>query len=381
MVTDLPEGVPAPPQLPAPSYILADLETGDVLVAKGAHQRALPASAIKLLTAQVVAPRIKESAKTKSIDSDARVDGTRVGMVPGTEYTGRQLLEAVLLGSANDASEALARANGGLEPTLTQMNERAAQLGAKNTVAKNAHGLDANGQRSTVYDLVTILRGAMEVPLVSSIMAMKTSSFPGNNGRQIQMSNHNKLLWNYNGTIGGKDGFTDAAGHTYVGAVKRDQKTYAVAFLGAKSNDWKPTGKLLDWAFAHGSKARSVGALPAKQGTTSTPTSTPEAEPEQPDGDGPLAAVGMTLLWVLVLGGGTFAVLRVRKLRKDARRRDYLRNRRERVEARTGALSTSDASPDGSTGGIDLNDRSIGRSAARAINHAEAKAKRRNGYQ
>ena len=99
-------------------------------------------------------------------------------MVPGREYTADQLFHALLMGSANDAGEALARANGGLENTLTQMSERAAQLGAKDTVPKTPHGLDADGQQTTAYDLVAILRGALDTPAVAQILTTQTYPFP-----------------------------------------------------------------------------------------------------------------------------------------------------------------------------------------------------------
>ncbi|MCB1254151.1 MAG: D-alanyl-D-alanine carboxypeptidase [Austwickia sp.] len=363
VVVDVPTDVPAPPELAAAAYVLADLGSGDVLLARGAHEAHLSASTMKLLTAQTLMPRLAGDTKIRATDSDASVDGTRVGMVPGREYTADQLFHALLMGSANDAGEALARANGGLENTLTQMSERAAQLGAKDTVPKTPHGLDADGQQTTAYDLVAILRGALDTPAVAQILTTQTYPFPkyvpvetppaGSSDQDTssapslagtqQVASQNKLLWNYEGAIGGKDGYTDAAGHTYVGAVRKGDKTYAVSFMGATSNDWKAMAALLDWAFANGTKAKAVGKLPGAVAPVGAPAAGPAADAkaatsvDATEGGGVLAAIGAFLLavlrvlgWTILVLGVAAVALRVRKLRRDAARREA---RRRRLEA------------------------------------------------
>lgn len=358
VVADVPGDVQAPPELPASSYLLADLGSGDVLVSKGAHEPYLPASTMKLLTAQTLMPRLDAATKIAATQTDAAVDGTRVGMVPGREYTAEQLFHALLMGSANDAAEALARANGGLDKSLQQMSERAAQLGAKDTVPKSPHGLDAPGQQTTAYDLVAILRGALDTPQVAKVLTTQTfpfpkyrpveqqgeapSSAPSLAGSQ-QVASQNKLIWNYDGAIGGKDGYTDAAGHTYVGAVRRGDKTYAVAFMGAKSNDWKPMAGLLDWAFANGAKAKAVGKLPgavAPVGAPAAPAAAATAAAPAEEGGILAAIVGFiltvvkVLLWTILILAAAVVALRVRKLRRDARRRLARQQRLQAASAR-----------------------------------------------
>lgn len=366
VVADIPGGVPAPPELPAASYLLADLDSGNVLLGKGAHEAHLPASTMKLLTAQTLMPRLDATMRIRATDSDARVDGTRVGLVPDREYTADQLFHALLMGSANDAAEALARANGGPEVTLQQMRERAAALGARDTVPRTPHGLDAPGQQTTAYDLVAILRGALQSPGVGKILTAQTYDFPAYRptgtatgqasegaapaastdpapaGSQ-QVASQNRLLWNYPGAIGGKDGYTDAAGHTYVGAVRRGEATYAVAFMGAPSNDWRPMAALLDWAFGNAAKAKPVGRLPAPVPSATAGAPAAESAAESAGGqagsaDGMLAMIGSAvltllkvLLWTIAVLSVAVVGLRVRKLRRDARRREA---RRRRVAAR-----------------------------------------------
>ncbi|WP_116112669.1 D-alanyl-D-alanine carboxypeptidase family protein [Austwickia chelonae] len=348
LVTDLPKGVPAPPPIAAKSYLLAEMQTGKVLVAKNAHQPYLPASTMKLLTAQVLAPQIPDEQRIRTTLSDAQVDGTRVGMIPNREYTARELFQSLLMGSANDAAEALARTGpGGSPKTIEKMNERAGKLGTKNTVAKTPHGLDAPGQKTSAYDLVTILRGALENPKVAQILTMQRFTFPGDSGKPgFEVASQNKLLWNYPGALGGKDGFTDAAGHTYVGAVKRGNRTYAIAFMAARTNDWKPSAKLLDWAFAHGDKVGSVGSLPSPPEAKPTapgqsPTAPSSNQPRTIAESPPPTTAGFALMdfsdpTTLIIAAASviillIVVLRIRKLRKDSRRQDTRKRRPSRV--------------------------------------------------
>ena len=325
VVSDLADGAPAAPELPATAYLLADLGSGNVLIAKDAHRHLPPASTLKLLTAQTLLPTLDGNADVTATDDDARVDGSRVGMVPGSSYTVRQLSQALLMQSANDAAEALARAAGGAEKASIAMNARAAALGAHDTVATTPHGLDAEGQSSSAYDLVTILRGALSTPQVATLLTTRTSTFPGGSeGGQMELATQNKLLQFYDGTVGGKDGFTDAAGHTYVGAVQRDGATYAVSWLGAQGADWKPAGALLDWAFAHGRQAGAVGHLPATVPPVEAAGATQAATSVDDSGGGllsTLAAVARMLGWILGLLFLAVVALRIHKLRRDARRR------------------------------------------------------------
>src|SRR5690348_12385935 len=137
VVTDLPPGVPAPPGLRDVAWLLADLQTGEVVAAKAPHARLLPASTLKTLTALTLIPQVPTDEVIRATPADAAADGTRVGMVPGQTYTGRQLFQALLMSSGNDAAYALAEAAGGRERVLGEMNANAAHLGAHDTVAKD----------------------------------------------------------------------------------------------------------------------------------------------------------------------------------------------------------------------------------------------------
>ncbi|HEV7146597.1 MAG TPA: hypothetical protein VGN48_06315, partial [Pedococcus sp.] len=224
--------------------------------------------------------------------ADARMDGTRVGLVPGLPYTVHQLFQAMLMASGNDAAHALAQAAGGREATLAAMNADAAYLGARDTVAKDPSGLDAPGETSSAYDLALIGRAALLLPQFRAYVTTKQTSFPGKLDPSTKkrasyiINNHNKLLYNYPGTIGVKNGYTVAAEHTFISAVTRGGKTYLLTEMHGLDTSWRPQAAMYDWAFAHGASARPVGALIPPGSVTPKPTATTTA-----DASGPAQAV------------------------------------------------------------------------------------------
>ncbi|TQJ51886.1 D-alanyl-D-alanine carboxypeptidase [Phycicoccus sp. SLBN-51] len=282
VVVDLPAGVPAPPRLKDVSWVLADMDSGEVVAAKAAHARLLPASTLKTLTALTLIPKVDANRPFRATAEDANADGTRVGLLPGQTYTGRQLFSALLMSSGNDAAYALARAGGGRQATLAAMNQEARQLGAHDTVAKDPSGLDAPGQTSSAYDLALIGRAAMQLPDFRTYVTTKQLKFPGAKGRNgkrasFVISNHNRLLYNYDGTIGIKNGYTNAAKRTFISAVTRGGKTYILTEMYGLDNSWRPQAAMYDWAFRWGGKARPVGRLVHPGEVTEPPTPAPAA--------------------------------------------------------------------------------------------------------
>ncbi|HET7476286.1 MAG TPA: serine hydrolase [Dermatophilaceae bacterium] len=280
VVVDLPAGVPPPPALPVASYLLADLDTGEVLAARSAHARRLPASTLKVLTALVLLPRLAPTTTVLATDTDVAVDGTKVGMLPGSRYAVQLLFQAMLMASGNDAAYALARAGGGLPGTVAAMNAEAAELGAFDTVARDPSGLDAPGQSSSAYDLALIGRAAMQRNDFRGYVAMRQARFPGGRrpdgsvAKPFMIGNHNRLLYNYPGTIGVKNGYTVQALQTYIGAVRRGGRTLLLASMGGTTPSWRPPAAMFDWAFRYAARVRPVGTL-VEPGTVTRPPATP----------------------------------------------------------------------------------------------------------
>lgn len=297
ITTDLPVGTPAPPVMHDVAWLVADFDTGEVIAAKAPHARLAPASTLKTLASLVLLPRVDAKKSYAAQSSDTQADGTRIGLVPGQLYSGTQLFQAMLMGSANDAVYMLSRINGGIPATLAEMNAKAKDLGALDTHAGNPSGLDAPGQSSSAYDLALFGRAAMQLPAFRTYDTTLTVPFPGNpvpkatptttktagptaetsgptakspvivdaagvKRQTYALSNHNTLLFNYPGTIGGKDGFTDQAHRTYISIARRDGHTYIATEMGGTDyQQWRPTARLLDWAFANGSRATPIGRL------------------------------------------------------------------------------------------------------------------------
>jgi serine-type D-Ala-D-Ala carboxypeptidase (penicillin-binding protein 5/6) len=285
LIDDLPAGVPAPPALRDVAWVLADLDTGDIIAARAPHARLRPASTLKTLTALTLIPQLASTRTITAAPEDASADGTRVGIVPGLPYTAGTLFDALLMSSGNDAAYALARAAGGKEATVAAMNARAAYLGAHDTVAKDPSGLDAPGQTSSAYDLALIGRAAMQLSDFRTYVTTKQVAFPGRLDPKTKrratyiINNHNRLLYNYPGTIGIKNGYTEAADHTFVSAVHRGTKTYLLTEMDGRDGSWRPQAAMYDWAFRYGALARPVGVLVAPGTVTAASSTDPSTAP------------------------------------------------------------------------------------------------------
>ncbi len=337
VIVNLPRGVPAPPAMPSASFLLADMDTGQILVAKAPHARHLPASTLKTLTALTLIPLMNPKSRIVAKEQDvAPIDGTHVGIIPGVSYSVATLFQGLLMASGNDAAYALARGNHSVATTLQQMNATAADLGAFDTVARDPSGLDKNDQRSSAYDLALIGRAAMRLPDFRRYVGTKWITFPG--GRDAKgkvkpsfaVGNHNKLLHNYPGTIGIKNGYTVAAKYTYIEAATRGGKTYLLTEMASPAASWRPSAAMLSWAFAHATSLTPIGELVEPgQEVVSKPTIPPTARPQavtttshaQPHEPELPEWVGATLLMaslVLVVGWARLGWVR-RRIRKTSR--------------------------------------------------------------
>ena len=268
VVTDLPDGVPAPPKFTAAGWVLADLDTGAVIAARNAHGRYLPASTLKTLTVLTVMPQLDPAAVVHATNEDL-VEGTQVGLDPKSTYTVQQLLQGTMLSSGNDTATALARiagGAGGVPATVAAMQANAQRLGAFDTVVKNPSGLDAPAQLSSAYDLALVARAAMAMPDLRALVATKHGKFPGKQlpgkkRKSYQISNHNTFLFNYDGATGVKNGYTVAARWTAIATATRGGHTYVLTAMRRGESSWRPQAAMFDWAFRYGARARPVGEL------------------------------------------------------------------------------------------------------------------------
>ena len=245
---------PLPGDISAEAWLVADLDTGDVIAARDPHGRHRPASVIKVLTAMLAINELPLNRIIVGTQEDANAEGTKVGVEVGGRYTVNDLLHGLLMYSGNDAAHALAVALGGMDVALQKINVLAGKLGGRDTRVATPSGLDGPGMSTSAYDMGLFYRYAFANPIFTDIAATRTYMFPDNNGQPpYQIENDNKLLMNYPGAMGGKTGFTDDAQQTFVGAANRDgRRLVSVLLRGTREPipPWQQSAHLLDYGFA-----------------------------------------------------------------------------------------------------------------------------------
>lgn len=225
-----------------------DASTGEILFSKNSNHRLAPASTTKLMTAIVVMENENLSKVVTISKKVSRTAPSKAGFRAGDYVTIEGLLYAALLGSANDAAVALAEGVAGSEQEFVRMmNEKAASIGAGDTKFINATGLPGRDQYTTALDLSKILNYALGFPKLREIVGTPEAKITTGKGRIIHVRSTDKLLWSDEKVIGGKTGYTQKAGHCFVGAAQGATKVILVAILGSPSrkNLWTDTEKLI----------------------------------------------------------------------------------------------------------------------------------------
>ncbi|MEB3063480.1 D-alanyl-D-alanine carboxypeptidase family protein [[Mycobacterium] zoologicum] len=252
---------------PAPNWLIADMDSGQILAEQNGYAVTPPASTIKVLLALTVLDELNVDDTVVATGADTAVECNCAGLKAGHTYTARQLLEGLLLVSGNDAANALAGMLGGPEAAVAKMNAKAGEVGATDTHASTPSGLDGPGGSggTTPHDLAVIFRAAMANPVFAQITAQHSAMFPTESGER-PIVNMNELLTRYPGAFGGKTGFTDAARKTYVGGAERNGRHLVVAMMyglihEGGPNYWDQAMALLDWGFGQGPLASGIGSL------------------------------------------------------------------------------------------------------------------------
>jgi D-alanyl-D-alanine carboxypeptidase len=266
--------------LTARAAVLMDASTGKLLYQKDPDLRLPPASTTKVVTAIVTLESRRKLSESLTVSKAAtRVPASKLYLRPGQTITIEHLLYGILLSSANDASMVLAEGiAGSVESFAELMTTKAHNIGAVNTHFTNPHGLTAPDHYSTARDLAILFRYAMKNATFREIVQTKISSVKSNSiirkrtvARRISVRNHNRLLWNFDGAIGGKTGYTLAAQKCFVGAVVRNGVTLIVSILGAR-DQWGDTKKLLEYGFDN-YQTLQAATQPAGKTVTSEPVS------------------------------------------------------------------------------------------------------------
>lgn len=223
------------PPIKAESAILIDARTGDVLFQKNADTRRQVASTQKLLTALLVARRGNLDQTITIARPETLAEPIKLNLKVGERYPRRQLLEAIMVKSANDACAALARDHSGSESAFAlQMNSTAKSLGATSSHFANSNGLPAS-QYSTARDIARIAYHAYRIPVLREMMLKQTSLFRHNNGKVTRLEATNKLLAASPEYTGMKTGYTNAAGRCLVSSGKLNGREVILVQLGSKT--------------------------------------------------------------------------------------------------------------------------------------------------
>ena len=242
-------------QISARSVLVMDAHSGKTLFSRAPDTPRQPASTIKVLTGILAIDMLTNKERVAVSRKAAKQPRSKVYLDQRQTYLANDLINAVLLASANDASVALAEKIAGTERSFARlMTAKAGALGARDTVCKTASGLTAKGQKTTARDLATIFRAAMRNKEFAA--RMKKTKAVTSEGKVLR--NHNKALWQIDGALAGKTGYTNAARQTYVGAFRRGSDEIIVALLGSETM-WTDIKKLVSYGFT--AKRRTASRL------------------------------------------------------------------------------------------------------------------------
>ena len=252
----------AEPEVAAQGAALIDAKTGRLLWEKNGEAPLAMASTTKIMTAILVL----ECADLEDIvtvsKNAAHQPEVHMDLKEGEQWKVGDLLSAMMLRSYNDAAVALAEhVSGSVEAFCAQMTAKAAEIGAKDTVFGSPNGLDSQlsmeQHHSTAYDMALIAAYALENAEFSRVIAQPEISVTEIGGtHQCNVTNADRFLREYQGALGVKTGYTNKAGHCFVGAAERDGVRFVTAVLGSgwgntgKEKKWTDTKALMDYGFA-----------------------------------------------------------------------------------------------------------------------------------
>lgn len=240
----LPVRAAAAPAVSAQSAILMDAFTGRVLWEQNADEQALIASTTKIMTGLLVSELCSLEDQVEVPRQAVGTEGSSMYLKEGEVLTVKALLYGLMLHSGNDAAVALAvHCSGSVEEFTNRMNQKAESLCLKHTHYANPHGLDDDGNYSTARDLAVLTAYAMNNEIFHQVVSTKTAVFENR-----CLTNHNKLLWQYEGAVGVKTGYTKSAGRILVSCAEREGRRL-IAVTISDPNDWADHKQLLDFGF------------------------------------------------------------------------------------------------------------------------------------
>ncbi len=277
------QAAPKAPAAAAPvAYLVADVETGTVLAEKDADKQWPPASMTKMMTVLIALERVRDGSMKLSDPVSvsakaAATGGSQVYLAQGESFTLGEMLEAVMISSANDASVAVAEHVAGSTPAFVElMNARAKTLGLTGTVYQSVHGLPPEAGQTpdltTARDLMTLGRELMRHPDAARWGGTAESTF--RNGSFV-MRNTNHLVRTYDGATGLKTGYYAKAGFSVTATARRGDLSLIAVVLGSpgKQGSFTEAARLMSEGFANyrmvvaARRGVPVGTVPVSGGS------------------------------------------------------------------------------------------------------------------
>lgn len=232
------------PKINAISAVVVDGDTGRILWGRNENKPMAMASTTKIMTALVALENSDITKETIVSKNATLASPVKMHLSVGEKMTIEQLLYAMMLQSYNDSAVAVAEAVGGtVERFCTMMNEKAKEIGCKDTVFETPNGLDKGNHHSTAEDMSKIGVYALKNQKLMKIMNTRNYGFKSSK-TSYSFVNKDRLLSEYDGAIGMKTGFTGKAGHCFVGAANRGDITLVSVVL---ASGWGATGKNRKW--------------------------------------------------------------------------------------------------------------------------------------
>lgn len=236
------------PAISAQYAVVVERRSGRILAGYRENERASMASTTKIMTALLLCENCDLDQTAVVTEKMVNVEGSSMGLLPGDTVHYRDLLYGMMLASGNDAATATAiLIAGSTEAFATMMNERAAQIGMKNTHFVTPSGLDDEEHYSTAYDMALLAVEALKNSDFAQAAASRTACLEyGNPPYKRTLTNHNKLLAYFPDCDGIKTGFTKKSGRCLVSSASRDNAGVVVVTLN-DPNDWKDHETLLEY--------------------------------------------------------------------------------------------------------------------------------------
>ncbi len=264
----------------ARSAILMDADSGTIIYEKNSNDSLPPASITKIMTMLLVMEaidegRLKLTDKVQASEYAASMGGSQIFLEPGEEMTVEEILKGIALASGNDASVAIAEKLGGSEQQfVAMMNEKAVQLGMKNTKFMNCNGLPAEGHVSSANDIALMSRELLKYEDITKYTGLYQDYLRKGSPKPFWLVNTNKLVRFYSGADGLKTGFTSEAKFCLSATARRNNLRLIAVVMGEPNTKTRnaEVSQLFDYAFAQYTnipiykKGDPIGTLSVEKG-------------------------------------------------------------------------------------------------------------------